>query len=129
MNDSPRQKLCEPVAKYGEPLCDEPLKCEGLLRDLCGQYRLEVNLLIDAIKERITTDLRNSSDALPLDVTLARLTKRTRQHVAARLDLPDTASQCKSPAGNCRTQDGNRRDLWCGKINRALIGSFAAPDE
>src|SRR5438132_5088599 len=83
MNELPRQKLCELIAKYGESLCDEPLKCEGLLRDLCGQYRLEVNVLIDAIKERITADLRSSSDAVPLEVTLARLTKRFQDHRGA----------------------------------------------
>ena len=83
MNDLPRQKLCELIAKYGESLCDEPLRCEGLLRDLCGQYRLEVNVLIDAIKERITTDLRSSSDSVPLEVTLARLTKRFQDHRGA----------------------------------------------
>src|SRR5438093_11707655 len=88
MNELPRQKLCELIAKYGESLCDEPLKCEGLLRDLCGQYRLEVNVLIDAIKERITTDLRSSSDSVPLEVTLARLTKRFQDHRGA---TPETA--------------------------------------
>ena len=74
MNELPRQKLCELIAKYGVSLCDEPLKCEGLLRDLCGQYRLEVNVLIDAIKERITADLRSSSESIPIDVSLGRLT-------------------------------------------------------
>src|SRR5207249_3726526 len=88
MNDLPRQKLCELIRKYGESLCDEPLKCEGLLRDLCGQYRLEVNVLIDAIKERITADLRSSSDTVPLEVTLARLTKRFQDHRGA---TPETA--------------------------------------
>ena len=41
MNELPRQKLCELIGKYGESLCDNPARCEGLLRDVCPHDRRE----------------------------------------------------------------------------------------
>ena len=80
MNDLPRQKLCELIAKYGESLCDEPLRLEGLLRDLCPKDRGAVNLLVNAIREGVANELRNHSVSVPIELTLARLTKRLRDH-------------------------------------------------
>jgi ribosomal protein S27E len=76
MNDLPHQKLCQIVATYGKSLCDDPKRCEALLRDLCGQHRREVNVLVSALKERVAADLRASSTGVPREVLLARLTKR-----------------------------------------------------
>ncbi len=38
MNDFPRQKLCEIITQYGQDVSDNPQRCEGLLKDFCGQY-------------------------------------------------------------------------------------------
>src|SRR5438445_4581423 len=81
MNDLPRQKLCELIAKYGESLCDEPLRCEGLLRDLCPKDRGTVNLLVNALREGVATELRNHSVSVPIELTLSRLTKRLQEHL------------------------------------------------
>src|SRR5437870_1152008 len=80
MNELPRQKLCELIAKYGESLCDEPLRCEGLLRDLCPKDRGAVNLLINALREGVATELRNHSEAVPIELALARLSIRLQDH-------------------------------------------------
>ncbi len=45
MNEFPRQKLCELIAQYGHSLCDDPRRCEALLRDYCGQNRKEIFVL------------------------------------------------------------------------------------
>jgi hypothetical protein len=82
MNNLPRQTLCELIAKYGSSLCDEPLRCEGLLRDLCGEFRSEINLLVDAVRERVASDLLSSSESVPTDLLLARLAKRLQDHRA-----------------------------------------------
>src|SRR5258708_4403396 len=76
MNDLPRQRLCELIAKRGESLCDQPQQLEGLLRDLCPQDRREVFVLANALKARIGTDLRSMSASVPIEMTLVRLTKR-----------------------------------------------------
>src|SRR5438128_9589840 len=76
MNELPRQKLCELIAKYGESICDEPGRVEGLLRDLCPHDRREVYILANALKARIGTDLRSMSTSVPIEMTLTRLSKR-----------------------------------------------------
>ena len=49
MNDGPRQTLRELVARYGRGLCSDARRCEGLLRDLCGGHRREINILVSAL--------------------------------------------------------------------------------
>ena len=36
MNDELRQKLCELIVEYGRSLCNDPRRCEGLLKDYYG---------------------------------------------------------------------------------------------
>src|SRR5439155_10842512 len=76
MDDLPRQKLREIIAKYGTSLCDDPLRCEGLLRDLCPKDRRKVNVLINALRERVPTELGNLQTGVPVEVALSRLSKR-----------------------------------------------------
>ena len=42
MKNFPRRKLCELITQYGIELCDDPVRCEGLLRDFCGKYKKEI---------------------------------------------------------------------------------------
>ncbi|MCP4347149.1 MAG: DUF1566 domain-containing protein [Desulfobacterales bacterium] len=76
MNDIPRQKLQYIITQYGRAICDEPKRCEALLRDLCPEYKREINLLIIALKEKVAADLMTASDTMPKEVQLARFTKR-----------------------------------------------------
>jgi hypothetical protein len=89
MNDLPRQKLCELIAKYGSSLCDEPLRCEGLLRDFCGEYKGEIHVLVSALKERVAVDLLGSDGRVPQEALFARLNKRLREN----LGLAEDAAQ------------------------------------
>jgi hypothetical protein len=87
MNDVPRQKLCELIATYGRSLCDDSRRCEGLLRDLCGEHRREIHVLVSALKERVAIDLVSSSASrLPHEVLLRRLTKRLRDNLGLAED-------------------------------------------
>ena len=80
MNDLPRQKLCEIIAKYGQSLCETPRRCEALLRDLCGQYRQEIFVLVSALKEGVATELLNSRK-IPHEVIQERLTRKLQDHL------------------------------------------------
>ena len=82
MNNLPRQKLCELILKYGRSLCDEPQRCEGLLRDFCGQYRKEISALVGAAREGIPGELISSQNSVPPVVLLARLTKKLHENLA-----------------------------------------------
>lgn len=76
MNDLPRQKLREIIQTYGRSLCDDPRRCEALLRDFCPEYRGDIFVLVNALKQRVAADLLTRSESVPLKVLLARLTKR-----------------------------------------------------
>src|SRR5438128_12575624 len=82
MNDLPRQNLCELIANHGESLTENPGRCEAFLRDLCGEYRSEINLLVDAIRERVASELLGSSESVLTSLLVARLTKRLQDHRA-----------------------------------------------
>ena len=82
MNNLPRQKLCELILQYGRSLCDDIQRCEGLLRDYCGQYRKEISALIGAAREGIPGELISSKNSVPPVVLLVRLTKKLHENLA-----------------------------------------------
>jgi hypothetical protein len=88
MNEEPRRTLGELIAnpQYGRSLCDNPQRCEGLLRDFCGQYRKEIAALVGAVKEGIPKELLSSQHSVPKEVALARLTKRLQEDLALAED-------------------------------------------
>lgn len=82
MNDYPREQLCAIVQECGRDIWTDPRRCEALLRDYCGQHRKEINLLVNAIRERVPADLSGSKGGMPMQVLLAQLSKRLQEHVA-----------------------------------------------
>src|ERR1700730_16751832 len=76
MEDLPRQKLRYLIASEGRSLCDDPRRCEALLRDVCGAHGREVNLLVTALRQGIATDLLGCQSGIPPAVVSARLTNR-----------------------------------------------------
>ena len=76
MNNIPREQLKYIITQYGRSLSEDPQRCEAFLRDLCGQYRREINVIVSALKEGVPTDLLNSQNSVPSDLLLSRLTKR-----------------------------------------------------
>jgi hypothetical protein len=81
MNNLVREKLKSIITQYGCSLADNPKRCEALLRDFCGQYRKEINVLIGAIREGVPTELLNSQNSIPSNLLLARLTKKLEAHL------------------------------------------------
>ena len=88
MNDSPRQKLIEIVtdrkavfARTGRDVTTDAKLCEALLRDLCGEHRREISVLVAAQKERVAADLLASQDGVPREVLLTRLTRRLQDNL------------------------------------------------
>src|SRR5688572_87851 len=82
MNDAPRRTLRELIARHGPGLCSDARRCEGLLRDLCGEHRREINILTGALRERVPLDLLAGRSAVPTALLLARLSKRLEEHLA-----------------------------------------------
>lgn len=87
MNDIPRQKLRELVGRYARSLCDDPQRCEGLLRDFCSENRLEVFALSQAAKDGILSELIASSGQLPPEVLVTRFSKRLEDRYGTNSNL------------------------------------------
>lgn len=79
MNDLPRQKLQEIVRKYDRSL--SPKLYEALLRDLCGEYRSEISVLISALKEGVARDLLKSNNNILKTVLLPQLVNRLQENL------------------------------------------------
>ncbi len=86
MNYLPRQQLYQLIATYGRSLCDDPRRCEALLKDSYGQYRPEIAVLVGALREGVAADLLASQNSVPQTVLLARLTKRLHDNLALTED-------------------------------------------
>ena len=86
MDDLPRRKLRELIAKHGRDLCEDRRRCEGLLRDVCGSSKRELNLLLMALKEGVATDLAAARTGVPAAVLHARLTQRMQDHLSIAQD-------------------------------------------
>ena len=82
MNDQPRQVLHDIIQTYGESICDEPSRCEGLLRDMCGEYKREVLLLVNALKQGIAVDLRSRQETISMQIVLPKLVRRLEDNLA-----------------------------------------------
>ncbi len=82
MHDAPRQKLRELIVEYGRSLCDDPRRCEALLKDYCGQYKQEIFVLISALKNGVADDLLKTSTSVPQAILFARLHKRLEEKLA-----------------------------------------------
>jgi len=82
MNDLPRHTLSRIIAERGRGICDAPKRVEALLRDLCGAYRREINIITGALDERVAADLIAATNSVPRDVLLARLAARLRDNLA-----------------------------------------------
>ena len=81
MNDGPRQKLQFLIAQYGRSLCDDPKRCDAMLKDLCPECKREIAVLIGALRENVAKDLLAQSAMLPMEALTPKLTKRLYDHL------------------------------------------------
>lgn len=89
MNDLPRQKLIEIVAKHGKSIVEDARRAEALFRDNFGEFRREIAVLKMAVEEGVARDLATAPANSPRGVLIARLTQR----------LVDNLALSKSAAG------------------------------
>ena len=96
--------LCWILAKYGKDICSNARRCEGLLNDLCGSYRREINVLVNAIEERIPLDLLAGAASMPLELLLTRLEKRLEEQTALTAEAARWAVESWALALNLATE-------------------------
>jgi hypothetical protein len=77
MHNFPRQQLCELVNHYGAKVYENADHCEFLLQERCGNdYKLEIFVLVDAIKEGVIKKLLNIPKSSSQETLFAKLTRR-----------------------------------------------------
>lgn len=81
MNNQTQKKLAELVERYGPILYEDPRRLEAMLRDLCGECRREIHLLVNAGIEQVPKSLLEFPNSVPLEVIVSRLTKRLMDHL------------------------------------------------
>ena len=81
LNDHPRKQLQIMIVQFGRTVCDNPKRCEALLRDFCPEHKRELNLLIAALKENIPQELLNAPAHISLDLTLKLLSRRLHDNL------------------------------------------------
>lgn len=57
MHELPRQTLRDLVRTHGLSIIEEPVRCKGMLKDLCGEYRREISGILIALEEAVPTQL------------------------------------------------------------------------
>lgn len=82
MTDLPRRTLTHIIAKHGRGICESPKRVEASLRDLCGEHRREINIIMGALEERVAADMMSIGKSVPRGVLLARLAARLRDELA-----------------------------------------------
>ncbi len=74
---TPNKALYQLINHYGTSLCEDPKRCEALLKDSCGgKHQREISLLVNALKEKITVNLLNPPLWLSKNQLFSHLTAR-----------------------------------------------------
>jgi hypothetical protein len=76
MSNLPQEQFNQLLSTHGNQLCDEPQRCEALLRDTFPGYPREVSLLVNALKQGIPQELLSSQGKVPFEVSRSRLTRK-----------------------------------------------------
>jgi len=107
--DAPREKLREIVARDGNRILEDSDRCEGLLKDYCGEHRREISALVGALEERVPMELRSSwQTAMTPEAMRARLVQRLQDNRGLAPEVADWAVDAWSYAlgvGLGRTSD------------------------
>ena len=86
MSTTPRDVLIDIVARCGEPLLGSPQRCEGLLKDYCGERRREIFVLVSCLRVGIIDQMRRQSGP-SIKLICARLALKLEQNLAISSDV------------------------------------------
>ncbi|HLM02984.1 MAG TPA: hypothetical protein VK400_18170 [Pyrinomonadaceae bacterium] len=130
MNNFPRQVLRQILSKYGREICSDARRCEGLLNDLCGAYRREINVLVNAVEERVPLDLLAGAGSIPPQLLLAKLEKRLEDQTALTAEAAGWAVESWALALGVTTEAEieKRRQKQPGTAAPAKAGTIAPPE-
>jgi tetratricopeptide (TPR) repeat protein len=70
-----RKQLCELLEQYGQTIINEPKRCKSILSDLAPEQRLEINLLVMALEQKVPDELLKPSGLTPIELQLERISQ------------------------------------------------------
>jgi uncharacterized RDD family membrane protein YckC len=88
-SESVQRQLQQLVQTYGASVTEDRRRCEALLRDLAGEHRREVNMLVSALSERVPSELLSGQGRTPTSIQLHQLTRRLQDNQG----LAETSAQ------------------------------------
>ena len=80
MSDLARNTLCDLVKQYGSSLDSDHKRCEGLLKDHCGEEKRGIFFLVNAAKEGIPSSLLDSQSTMR-ELLINNLIERLQDNV------------------------------------------------
>lgn len=80
MNSAPRRRLRDILGQHGLELVGDPRRTKALLMDLCGEHKLEINLLSAAQEERIAGDLLKMPRGTPKAMLFDQFVRRLQEN-------------------------------------------------
>jgi hypothetical protein len=83
----PRTQLGFMLEQYGSAIITEPKRCRSILNDLAPQYRLETNLLIAVLEQKIAEQLLNLASLTPIELHLERLAQNLHDAIGIEQDM------------------------------------------
>ena len=111
LSDAARQTLHTIVERYGPGVVSQPLRVEGLLRDLCGECQREIVVLMAALTEDVPEELLAAhGNGLPPKLTLDRLAGRLQENCALPLDTGRWAVTAWAEALGVPLEQGAKAD-------------------
>ncbi|MFI3219356.1 MAG: leucine-rich repeat domain-containing protein [Methylococcales bacterium] len=87
LDPHPRAQLCFVIKQYGQVIITEPKRCKGMLSDLAPHHRLEINLLIAALEQKVAQELLKPTALIPVAMQLERLAQRLHDTVGIKEDF------------------------------------------
>ncbi|OTE96830.1 hypothetical protein BCS42_13345 [Crenothrix sp. D3] len=84
LDPHPRAQLCFVIKQYGQVIITEPKRCKGMLSDLAPHHRLEINLLIAALEQKVAQELLKPTALIPVAMQLDRLAQRLHDTVGIK---------------------------------------------
>jgi hypothetical protein len=87
MNDAVQAKLREIVINYGMSVIDDPLRCQGLLNDLCPTSRREVTSLILTLRDGVAIELIKAGKNTPRQALTTRLIRQVTSNIGLSEDV------------------------------------------
>jgi hypothetical protein len=83
MFELPRQQLRDLITSHGTSLCEEPGRCEALLREACPGYAPAVEVLLIALNQKVPADLAAAPAGTRWDALAPPLVRRLKEEVTA----------------------------------------------